>query len=266
LSRIISILLLFVLLISCEKDGPIPSSYPAKTLQDYYDLNVSGDVSIDVWIHAGNHPSFTNRVADDPVLIRFFRPEEASNITLFINDSIKFPDSLALYRQSNQEFETEAGGLFGTFRLSYPKSNHARLVRIGMKQNDSILISDPITIRPNEFSTNTKNASNVSVETTADGRASFEWNGSFDGAGNNLVMLTNSGGSRFCAVETTDGSFLFHNLRNVATDFTPDLYDPRLKEGQSYTLEIFMTDNAGWMRNYRSVDFKMDSTTIQSFD
>jgi hypothetical protein len=266
LSRLISILLLIALLSSCKKDSAIPSSHPAKTLRDYYELNVSGDVSNDVWTHAGNHPAFAQSVADDPVLIRFYKPENATDFTLFICDSINYPDSFELFRLSNQAYTTESAGLFGNFTLSYPKHNHARLVRICMHRNDSILISDPVTIRSDIFATNTKNASNLNITTTASGQPYFEWNGSFDGAGSNLVMLTNSAGTRFCAVETTDGSFIFHNLRNVATDFTPELYDPKLLEGQSYTLEIFMTDNSGWMRNYRSVEFKMDSTISQTFD
>lgn len=252
---------------SCQKDAVIPTT-TSETLSDYFSFNSKSyhNVSLSVWAQAGNHPDFHPSSKDKPILIRYYHPKGATKAALFISDSIDHPYTHEWYRQSRQSRSLESGGIFSTFSLSNVKDNRPRLIRIAYVFEDSLFLSPHISIRPDQFSTNTKNASNVSVTTTATGQAYFEWNGSFDAAGSNLVMLTNSAGTRFCAVETTDASFIFHNLRNVATDFTPELYDPKLLEGQSYILEIFMTDNSGWMRNYRSVEFKMDSTISQTFD
>jgi hypothetical protein len=52
----------------------------------------------------------------------------------------------------------------------------------------------------------------------------------------------------------------------VTRNFTPELRDPRLIEGQVYSITIYRNDNQGWMRNYRLLEFEADSRRIQEFD
>ena len=263
--HLIIILGLFVFT-SCEKDPEIVNELEPSNLADYLSRIEEGKVSYRLWAHAGNHPSFERITDQKAVHIRMFLPNGYERVKLFISDSASYPDSLELFYSMDKELTEQSDNLFGLFALKETASR-SRLAMVSVETPDSVYLSSPILLRVNNSATNTKNASDVWIETTAGGRAYINWNGAgIDEPWKNLVEIRDQTGEVFCAVETNNLSFLFHDLRNVSRDFTPALRDPRLIEGQHYSLTIYRNDNQGWMRNYRKVEFEADSTLIQQFE
>lgn len=255
------------LLLSCEKDPTVSTPTSPSQLAEYIGYFNSEKTTNNVWLHAGNHPAFERETDQRQIHIRVSLPINASDIQLHICDSVQYQDSLELFRTSNQEVQIESGGLFGKFAIKYTNDNRPRLARVSFLAGDSLYISPSIVLRSDIQSTNTKFITDLEIETTSGGRAYINWSGAgIDEPWKNLVIIKDQTGIPFCAVETDNLSFLFHNLRNVTKNFTPTLSDARLQEGQAYSLAIYRNDNAGWMRNFIEVGFVADSTKTQIFN
>lgn len=252
---------------SCEKDLVLTQDIEAGNLADYLARVNPEKTSNTLWAHAGNHPFFERTIDEQTVHIRMHLPDEYSNVQLFISDSINYPDSLKLFSRIDKDVLHKNGDLFGLFAIKETQDNRSRLAIVSIESSDSTYLSSPILLRANNKATNTKNTSGISIETTPGGRAYVNWNGAgIDEPWKNLVELRDQTGAVFCAVETNNLSFLFHDLRNVTRNFKPELRDPRLIEGQVYSITIYRNDNQGWMRNYRLLEFEADSRRIQEFD
>tara|TARA_B100000902_G_C27273205_1_gene897434 strand:- start:975 stop:1751 length:777 start_codon:yes stop_codon:yes gene_type:complete len=249
----------------CEKD---PEISPSPTLENLESVLLQNDkVLIDtIYAHAGNHPNFERETDQYDVHLRFQSRNNMTSVMIYINDSIANPDSLALFQKVDLIMEPEFQGLFTNILLKQEQQNEDFFIRVLYTANDTVFLTRTVRIRTAQESTDTKNVRGISIETTPGGRAFFDWTGSSVASDDNLIEIADATGKTFCAMVTSDPTFLFHNLRNVTHDFTPELFAPRLVQGESFNVNIYMTDNTGWMRNYRNFSFTADSTKKEFFE
>ena len=249
----------------CQKDPIIDPSPTPEHLESV--LLQNDKVLIDtIYAHAGNHPNFERETDQYDVHLRFQSHDNMTNVKIYRNDSIAYPDSLALFQKVDLKTEPEFQGLFTNILLKQQQQNEDFLIRVLYTANDTAFLTRTVRVRTAQESTDTKNVRDISVETTPGGRAFFDWAGSSVASDDNLIEMADATGKTFCAVVTSDPAFLFHNHRNVTHDFTPEIFAPRLVQGESYDVNIYMTDNIGWMRNYRNFSFVADSTKSEFFE
>ncbi len=253
--------------VSCEKDPVIVEDVEPYNIAEYLSRVNPDKISNTLWAHAGNHPAFEPVTDQQAIHIRMHLPQDFQNVQLYVNDSVEHRDRMELYLLQDKDVHYTDGQIFGRFAIKKTQDNRSRMAIVSLETIDSVYYSAPLLLRGNNTATDTKNVSKISIETTPGGRAYINWSGAgLDEPWRNLVELTDQTGEVFCAVETDDLSFLFHDLRNVTQNFTPSLRDPRLIDRQIYSVAIYRNDNQGWMRNYRIVEFEADSARIQRFD
>ncbi|GAB5539995.1 MAG: hypothetical protein Salg2KO_20980 [Salibacteraceae bacterium] len=264
--RILVISVLVLTLVGCEKDDPINLNAPNPDLQSRIDASKTSHLVDTIYAHAGNHPAFEKETDQYYLHLRYWSHPNASKLKVYRSDSILNPDQFEFYREIDITTEPVPSGIFNRVLMKEQPEAEDFLVRIAFEHEDTLFITQATRIRANEESKDTKNVRDIQVETTPKGRAYFSWVGAGTASGNNLIELQDPTGNTFCSVVTTDPNFLFHNLRNALIDFTPALFDPRLVHGEEYHVQIYMTDNSGWMRNFRSFSFTADSNRIVQID
>ncbi len=236
---------------ACEKDPEVnPSALEDNSLSNYL-LQFSEEKTSNNFVaFAGNHPDFEDETNDEDLHLYLKAHPEATDFRLYQNDSLEFEDSLNLY--ASRTF-TE-GTAFGDFltRISLPYPAQGRWLRISYVVKDSLFLSDPIEL-PGKKQV-TSRFDELSAEQEAEGRATFRWN---DGplTPRFVLMLSDRSGDVFCAITTRRDRFRFHDLRNIDRDLTPELFDPQLVIGETYTATLFGISNDGWADRYSTLVF-----------
>ena len=242
---------LFMVFAACEKDPDISGSEGINDNLEAYSNSFSQDhVSANFLVFAGNHRSFERETEDEELHLYVSAPEDAADFRFFLNDSVDYPDSSRLY--TTREVTQDRAYQQFLARFSLPMPQREKLVRVSYVSKDSLFLSDPIYL-PGKNDT-TKTFETLTVEQELPGRATFRWN---DGPGLNdfFLMLSDRSGDVFCAITTTRDRFRFYDLRDVDRNLSPDLFDPRLAQGQEYQCTVFGISSQGWAHRYGTFIF-----------
>lgn len=239
----------FVLLASllvlgaCQKDPvSLPVDESTLTLEQELESHAVSRTRLDAFGFVGNHPSFqriTNRL---PIHLYLAAPNGASNLRYFETDSLRFRDSLNLFRQRRMAFERVGNGLM--IRGAREDIRTDRYVRVSYTVGDSFYVTPPMTLRAATLETGTIDG--IRSATNAQDFYQFSWGG-VPGTDQYFLVLEDVSGDAIMGLTTERSSFQFYDLRNVRENFFPQLRDPQLVEGASYTLHIYALTTRGWL-------------------
>jgi hypothetical protein len=235
-------LALCTLMSACAKDPIIPTTSVDKvTLQDELVAHGSERIRTDAFAFAGDHPSFERETDDAPIHVYAFIPEGATRLTYYETDTLAFRDSLNAYRRKEIEAETKSGDRF--HRFAREASRRDRYARISYWYNDSLFLSPAMAIRSQ--SSPTSKLGPVQAFYSSNGYFTFDWE-QYPATTSYLLVLTDATATIRMALTTARSSFQFYDLRDTEHNFIPELRDPQLVDGATYTLTVYAISNRSW--------------------
>lgn len=233
-------------LVGCEKDDAIPLEELGSThLIDHLGMHPKERIAFHAFGCVGNHPSFDRDNGRSSIQAFLIAPQNASDFRYYETDSLRYKDSLGMYKELDIPFEAFGDGLFmGASRDQVRRDRYARMTYV---LNDSLYVTPAIALRAASLTTSDLGE----IETSANEQGYFEidWR-SVPGTDQYLLILRDRSGDALVGLTTERSSFQWYDLRSVRKDFFPGLRDPRLVEGAEYECSIYALTERAWLTSF----------------
>lgn len=253
MKQLLIILISVTFLLSCEKDIPLTeSSIHPDSLEEVLKLENPARISSSAFAFVGNHRSFESPESDLDLQYVVALPDGATDLQLFVTDSLKYADSLNAYARINWSQETDRDLPLFRVNMRMRRVNH--YARFMYRMDDSVFVTTPISVRGNLLQSTSIKASDLRIVDGSDGFLKFFWP-SVPAADLYLIQLRDLTGSIFMSLTVNRNSFSFYDLRTTIENFTPELRNPELIEGNEYTFEVYAISKTNWLLAYGEKGF-----------
>lgn len=251
---IFTMLILSLVLASCNKDGPIDDcALHSDKLSVHMQSYLSDHISYSTFAFAGNHDDFMAENGRYPVQILAVIPSEATNIRYYESDSLGNRDSLETYKEKEVEPLTSAEGLFTIFPRNQPRRD--RYCRITYEHGDTLFLSPAIAIRARTLKSTYLDP--ITTDSAANGYFTFSWS-SVPATDLYVFLLTDYTGSAIAGLTTRRNNLQFYDLRFAVRNFFPELNRPELVVGVGYTCTVYSISQRGWLNAMGKHTFKLE--------
>lgn len=251
MKRFMLILLVGTLWAACSKDEAVESdSFDGDRLSEVVASARGEHVVSDQFAIAGVLPRLSDRPQREPLICMSWIPRNAREIRYFETDSLRYRDSLALYR--SRSIDLESSPISALRRIRRPNRDMDRFGRFSWRVGDSLYVSRAIKLRGNV--TLAEKIERISADHDEDGYFDFNWS-SVPGADHYLVLLKGQRDDLVVGIITQRSQFQFYDLRAVDHNFFPNLTDPQMTDGGAYELEVIAFTDHGWVLGQGTLDF-----------
>lgn len=249
---IIWLILTGILLVQCQKDPLLTEEQISpKTLPDFLSFENLADQKQIEFAFASDYKSTEDDFIQQQIEFHF--SADIEEIMLFVTDTLRWKDSLALYHKYPIESVSPATKYFYETRFNGPSGNY--YARILARSGNTHFLSEAISIRSGTLVVDTIDSEEISVRLAENGFTNFRWP-AVAATEFYLLRLIDNQGAAISQFTMRRPEFNFYDLREVEKNLGPILRDPALITNENYTIKIDAINQSNWLMASGILNFK----------